>query len=163
MLSNEMKNKLNEQAKKEMQASNLYLSMGFWCLNNKFDGAGEFFIKQSEEENEHAKKIMKYLSDKDAEVVIEALDKPESKFDGLLDVFKKAYNNEVFVTKCINELVDYALNTKDFTTLNFLQWYVEEQHEEETLFKGIIDKIELIGNNSLYLADKYIKSLTQGE
>ena len=163
MLSNEMTKRLNEQAKKEMQASNLYLSMAYWCLNNKFDGAGEFFIKQSEEENEHAKKIMKYLSDRDAEVVVDALDKPECRFNGLLDVFKKAYENEILVTKCISELVDYSLNTKDYITLNFLQWYIEEQYEEETLFKGIIDKIELIGENSLYLADKYIKSLTQGE
>ena len=77
-------------------------------------------------------------------------------------MFEKTYEHELKVTKSINELVDLAFNLKDYSTFNFLQWYVSEQHEEETLFRGIKDKISLAGNSdtSLYLIDEYIKNLT---
>ena len=76
-------------------------------------------------------------------------------------MFEKTYQHELSITKSINELVSFMLENKDYSTFNFLQWYVAEQHEEEALFRGIVDKIKLIGeqSNGLYLADQYIKTL----
>ncbi len=79
----------------------------------------------------------------------------------MLDVFEKTYAHEQKITQSINELVDFTLQSKDYPTFNFLQWYVSEQHEEEALFRGIVDKIKLIGSNGdgPYLADRFIKEL----
>lgn len=163
MLSTEVVNLLNEQVKKEMFASNLYLNMSSWCFKNHFDGAGEFLFNHAQEEREHATRLIKYLNDTDSKAIIEAIEKPQSEFSSLLDVFEKIYTHELSITESITNLVDFTLNKKDFSTFNFLQWYVSEQHEEEALFRGILDKIKLIGETSHgpYLADEYIKSLVK--
>lgn len=163
MLSAEVVNLLNEQVKKEMFASNLYLNMSSWCYKNHFDGAGEFLFTHAQEERDHATKLIKYLNDTDSKAVIDTIAKPESEFDSLLDVFEKIYTHELSITESITNLVDFTLSKKDFSTFNFLQWYVSEQHEEEALFRGILDKIKLIGEASHgpYLADEYIKSLVK--
>lgn len=161
MLLNEVVEKLNEQIKKEMDASSLYLSMSSWCFRNHFDGAGQFLFVHADEENSHAKKLITYLNETDSNVELQAVDKPAHKFNNLLDVFEKTYEHELYVTRSINELVSFTLEKKDYSTFHFLQWYVAEQHEEEALFRGIVDKIKLIGEqgSGLYLADQYIKTL----
>ncbi len=161
MLSKEIVKKLNEQVAKEMYAANLYLSMSSWCYS-QFDGAGQFLFEHASEESDHAKKLINYLNETDSKVTLEAVPKPESEFASLLDVFEKTYNHELSITKSINDLVEFMLEAKDYSTFNFLQWYVSEQHEEEALFRGIVDKIKLVGEggNSLYLVDQYIKTLS---
>ncbi len=162
MLSKEIVKKLNEQVAKEMYAANLYLSMSSWCYSHRFDGAGQFLFEHASEESDHAKKLINYLNETDSKVTLEAVPKPESEFASLLDVFEKTYNHELSITKSINDLVEFMLEAKDYSTFNFLQWYVSEQHEEEALFRGIVDKIKLVGEggNSLYLVDQYIKTLS---
>lgn len=162
MLLDEIVKKLNDQVVKEMYASNLYLNMSSWCYTNGYDGAGMFLFEHAKEESSHATKLITYLNETDSLLVLKAIDKPESNFNSLLDVFEKTYEHELKVTKSINELVDLAFSLKDYSTFNFLQWYVSEQHEEETLFRGIKDKISLAGSSdtSLYLIDEYIKGLT---
>lgn len=161
MLSKEVINLLNEQIAKEMFASNLYLSMSSWCFENSYDGAGEFLLQHAAEESEHAKKLIKYLNETDSHVKLASIPSPDDEFKSLLDVFEQTYEHEQSITKSINELVDFMLEHKDYPTFNFLQWYVAEQHEEEALFRGIVDKIKLIKDNAngLYLADQYIKTL----
>lgn len=161
MLSKEVIEKLNQQINKEMYASNLYLSMGSWCYAHGFDGAGAFLFEHADEESDHAKKLITYLSETDSKVELTLIEKPCNEFASLLDLFEKTYEHEVYVTRSINELVDFTLSCKDYSTFNFLQWYVSEQHEEEALFRGIIDKLKMVGDsgNGLYLADQYIKSL----
>ena len=161
MLSKEVIARLNDQVAKEMFASNLYLSMSSWCYTHRFDGAGAFLFEHASQESEHAKKLITYLNETDSKLKLQAIKEPESSFASLLDVFTKTYEHEVGITQSINELVDFTLAQKDFSTFNFLQWYVAEQHEEEALFRGIVDKIKLVGDsgNSLYLVDQYIKTL----
>ncbi|PAF47630.1 ferritin [Helicobacter sp. 12S02232-10] len=161
MLSKEIVKLLNSQVEKEMFSSNLYLSMSSWCYENSFDGAGLFLFDHAEEERDHAKRIITYLNETDSHVELAKIDAPESNFKGLLDVFEKTYEHEKKITLSINELVDHMLEQKDYPTFNFLQWYVNEQHEEEALFRGIVDKVRLIGDNGngLYLADQYIKNI----
>ncbi len=154
---------LNEQIAKEMYAANLYLSMSSWCYENSFDGAGLFLFQHADEESGHAKRLVTYLNETDSKVVISEIAKPEPNYTSLLDVFEKTYAHEQKITQSINSLVDFTLQSKDYATFNFLQWYVSEQHEEEALFRGIVDKIKLIGSSGdgLYLADSFIKSLTK--
>lgn len=154
---------LNEQIAKEMFAANLYLSMSSWCYENSFDGAGLFLFQHADEESGHAKRLITYLNETDSKVIITEVATPESNFNGLLDVFEKTYAHEQKITQSINNLVDCTLQSKDYPTFNFLQWYVSEQHEEEALFRGIVDKIKLIGSNGdgPYLADRFIKDLTK--
>lgn len=161
MLSKEVVQKLNEQVVKEMYAANLYLSMSSWCYANRLDGAGKFLFDHAAEESDHAKKLIVYLNETDSKVELAEIKKPDCEFQSLLDVFEKTYKHEQEVTKSINELVDLTLTTKDFATFNFLQWYVSEQHEEEALFRGIVDKIKLAGKDGtgIYLADQYIRGL----
>lgn len=161
MLTKDVIKKLNDQVVKEMYASNLYLNMSSWCYTHRYDGAGLFLFEHAKEESGHATKLITYLNETDSPLTLDKVDKPESNFKSLLDVFEKTYDHEIKVTKSINELVELAFSTKDYSTFNFLQWYVAEQHEEETLFRGIKDKIKLAGSSdtSLYLIDEYIKGL----
>lgn len=161
MLTKDVIKKLNDQVIKEMYASNLYLNMSSWCYTHRYDGAGLFLFEHAKEESGHATKLITYLNETDSPLTLDKVDKPESNFKSLLDVFEKTYDHEIKVTKSINELVELAFSTKDYSTFNFLQWYVAEQHEEETLFRGIKDKIKLAGSSdtSLYLIDEYIKGL----
>ncbi|HEG4588425.1 TPA: non-heme ferritin [Campylobacter jejuni] len=161
MLSKEVVKLLNEQINKEMYAANLYLSMSSWCYENSLDGAGAFLFAHASEESDHAKKLITYLNETDSHVELQEVKQPEQNFKSLLDVFEKTYEHEQFITKSINTLVEHMLAHKDYSTFNFLQWYVSEQHEEEALFRGIVDKIKLIGEhgNGLYLADQYIKNI----
>lgn len=163
MISKDIVKMLNEQIAKEMHAANLYLSMSSWCYENSFDGAGLFLFQHADEESGHAKRLITYLNETDSKVSISQIPAPDSSFNGLLDVFEKTYAHEQKITQSINELVDFTLQSKDYATFNFLQWYVSEQHEEEALFRGIVDKIKLIGNqgDGLYLADRFIKDLTK--
>ncbi|MGL5728105.1 MAG: ferritin-like domain-containing protein, partial [Plesiomonas sp.] len=88
---------------------------------------------------------------------------PDTEYRSLSDVFDKTYEHEQLITRQINELVHVAFSTQDYSTFSFLQWYVAEQHEEEKLFKSILDKIELVGEDgkALFFIDKDLKALAQ--
>ena len=161
MLSKEVVKKLNDQINKEMFSANLYLSMSSWCYSNGYDGAGDFLFAHADEESAHAKKLIVYLNETDSQVTLEAIQKPQNEFASLLDVFEKTFNHEMDITASINDLVDFTLSCKDYATFNFLQWYVSEQHEEEALFRSIVDKLKMVSDsgNGLYLANQYIKGL----
>ncbi len=159
MLTKEVALRLSEQVVKEMYAANLYLSMSSWCHTHMLDGAGDFLFTHATQEREHATKLITYLNETDSPLTLGAVAEPPHEFKSLLDVFEQTYEHELMVTRSINELVDFTLAAKDYSTFNFLQWYVSEQHEEEALFRGFVDKIKLCGESGvgLYHADQYIK------
>nr|QAB33504.1 HA RBD-ferritin nanoparticle [synthetic construct] len=161
--SKDIEKLLNEQVNKEMQSSNLYMSMSSWCYTHSLDGAGLFLFDHAAEEYEHAKKLIIFLNENNVPVQLTSISAPEHKFEGLTQIFQKAYEHEQHISESINNIVDHAIKSKDHATFNFLQWYVAEQHEEEVLFKDILDKIELIGNENhgLYLADQYVKGIAK--
>ncbi|EJB24066.1 ferritin [Helicobacter pylori NQ4216] len=103
------------------------------------------------------------MNENNVPVQLTSISAPEHKFEGLTQIFQKAYEHEQHISESINNIVDHAIKSKDHATFNFLQWYVAEQHEEEVLFKDILDKIELIGNENhgLYLADQYVKGIAK--
>ncbi|SCC02820.1 non-heme ferritin [Gilliamella intestini] len=164
MLTKEMVKKLNDQLNLEFYSSNLYLQMSAWCDDQNFPSFGKFLRDHAGEERQHMERLFDYVLDCGSLALIGKIDAPESKFKSLLEVFQVAYKHELKITKEINELVDYALTQKDFSTFNFLQWYVSEQHEEEKLFKSIVDKLELVGENKrdLFFMDKdFNKTLSE--
>jgi ferritin len=158
MVSQNISDKLNAQITLEFFSSNLYLQMGAWCTWKGYTGAARFLLVHAQEEYGHMSKLFHYLGETGGLAVIDAIEKPQPQFESLLEVFTLIMEHEKLVTLKINDLVDTALQEKDFSTFNFLQWYVAEQHEEESLFSGILDKIRMIGaeGRGLYLIDKEI-------
>lgn len=162
MISKKVESALISQIQLEEQSSRIYMAMASWSEVNGFSGAANFLYNHSDEERLHMTKLIKYVNDKGGYAVIQSLEMPESKFESLLDVFEKILKHEEFITESINKLYETAFNAKDFTTSQFLQWYIEEQIEEESMFKGILDKFRLAGNETggLFHLDKELDALT---
>ncbi len=160
-----MEKALNAQIELEAYASFLYLSMASWCDSQGMDGSSKFMYRQSSEEHFHMMRIFKYVLEMDAIAIVPAIAKPDAKFKSITAMFEMVYKHEQKVTNSINKLVDIAINEKDHATHNFLQWYVEEQREEEALMRNILDKIRLIGDGaqSLYFIDKEIEAINAAE
>jgi ferritin len=163
MLKPEMVEKLNQQINLEFFSSNLYLQMSAWCEDKGFEGAAEFMQKHADEEMGHMKRLFTYVSETGAMPVIGTIEAPNTKYDSLGDIFRETFEHEQVVTEAINGLAHTAFTTQDYSTFNFLQWYVSEQHEEMKLFKGILDKIELVGEDgkALFFIDKDLAELAK--
>ncbi|SDH06258.1 non-heme ferritin [Propionivibrio dicarboxylicus] len=161
MLSSDMVERLNKQINLEQYSSNLYLQMSAWCDHQGYVGSAAFLKEHAAEELTHMHKLFDYVSETGALAVLGALKAPPAKYKSLGEVFKTTYEHELAITKAINGLVASALAEQDFASFQFLQWYVSEQHEEERLFKSILDKIEIIGveGKGLYFVDKEIGKL----
>ena len=156
MLSSAMTEKLNEQINLEFYSSNLYLQMSAWCEDRSFEGAALFLRKHANEEMEHMKRLFTYVSETGGLPILGAIQAPPHDFSSLRDVFEQILEHERLITDRINTLAHVAFSSQDYSTFNFLQWYVAEQHEEEKLFKGVLDKLALIGNDgpAMFLIDK---------
>tara|TARA_B100000809_G_scaffold263670_2_gene317499 strand:+ start:502 stop:1008 length:507 start_codon:yes stop_codon:yes gene_type:complete len=156
-----VENALNEQVRKEAESSQLYLSMAVWAEVQGLGGISEFLYKSSDEERSHMLKLIKFINERGGVAIISALNAPLHDFDSIEGVFSKLLNHEVMITNSINELVHICLQEKDYTTHNFIQWYVSEQLEEEALARAIMDKIKMIGSDKggLYLFDRDINQI----
>ncbi len=161
MLSKNMTQLLNKQINLEHYSSNLYLQMRSWCDANSLEGCAKFLQQHAEEEMQHMNRLFNYVNEAGSMALIGAIDEPKSDFKNVQDIFKLTYKHECLITKEINKLVKAASEEADFSTFNFLQWYVAEQHEEEHLFNAITDKIKMIGieGKGLYFIDKEIGSI----
>jgi ferritin len=162
LLSERMLNALNEQVKIEAQSSQIYLAVASWLETQPgLEGYTEFFYKQSDEERHHMLKFIHYINDRDGHAIIPALAMPQNIYSQVIDVFRDFLKNELEVSQSINDLVELALNEKDYLTFKFLQWYLDEQLEEEKMAKTILEKLELVGNDrgGVYQLDKDIVSL----
>ena len=162
MLSKDIEKALNNQILLEAESSQFYLAMACWAETNGFDGTSGFMYKHSDEERTHMLKIVKYINERGGKAIIPALPQPKSDYKSPLEIFENLLEHEVAVTNSINELVFMCLESRDYTTHNFLQWYVAEQIEEEALAKTIMDKLSMIGEDKggLYLFDRDIESIS---
>jgi ferritin len=147
MLSQKMLEELNRQMNYELYSAYLYTAMEVFCQEKALDGFANFFKVQTEEEMAHARIFFNFIGRKNGKITLHPIEKPENDFINILDMFKKALAHENFVTSRINKLMDIALEEKDHATKSFLQWFVDEQVEEEESFQNIVDKLELIGDN----------------
>ncbi len=161
MLSNKIIAMLNEQVNLELYSSNLYLQMSAWCTNKGYDGAAAFLREHATEEMMHMRKLFTYLNETGAYTKISEIEAPKADFSSLKEVLDLTFEHEKLITAKINALVEITLAEKDYSSFNFLQWYVAEQHEEETLFGGILDKLNLLGQDSkgLYYVDQELAKL----
>ncbi len=161
MLSQAMTDALNQQINCEMYSSNLYLQMSCWCAFKGLDGCADFLDEHADEEKMHMRKILTYVNETGSLPVIGSIDSPPTQFQSVKDVFEQTFHHEQIITKKVNDLVHLATTENDYATLQFLQWYVAEQHQEEVLFKTILDKIEMIGieGQGVFFIDREIKEM----
>ncbi len=165
MLSSKMQKALNHQIAEEAYASNYYLAMGSWCDKSGLRGSAKFLSAHAEQERQHMLKLFKYVNDTGGHALVQAVKEPPHKFKSISDIFSLMLEHEKHVTKSINNLVDICLEEKDYSTFNFLQWYVSEQHEEERLLNSILDLIKIAGveGRGLFLIDKEIEKYSSKE
>jgi ferritin len=156
MLKQRVEKALIDQVKLEEQSSRIYMAMASWCEVNGYPGAARFLYVQSVEERMHMTKLIKYINDKGGHAVLLSQEAPETSFKNLQEMFEKILKHEILVSQKINALYEIAFSEKDYSTSQFIQWYIEEQIEEESTFKGILDKFKLAGNEKggLFHIDK---------
>ena len=162
MLSKKIESALNGQVAIEASSSQAYLAMASWAENQGLQGTAAFLYRHSDEERLHMLKLIKFINERGGCAVVPALKQPSTKYKGITDVFQALLDHETIVTNEINGVVDLCLKEKDYTTHNFMQWYVSEQIEEETLARTLIDKLKLIGSDKggLYLFDRDLQGMT---
>lgn len=156
MLSEKMLNALNEQLNKELFSAYFYLGIAAYFKERSLDGFAGWMEAQAEEEVGHALRIYDYIFDRGGKVELDRIEKPKQEFESPLKAFEAVYLHEVGVTQSIFKLVDLAREENDHATYNFLQWFVEEQVEEEASTKAIVDKLKIIGGGAqgLFMLDR---------
>jgi len=150
-----MEEALNKQINAELYSAYLYLSMAAYFDSISLDGFSHWMKLQAKEETEHAYKIYGYVYERGGSVILEAINKPPTKWDSPLAVFEDAYKHEQKVSEMINNLVAMAREEKDYATENFLQWFVEEQVEEEANADEVVQKLKMVkdSRNGLFMMD----------
>ena len=159
MLSKTMQESLNKQVQMEAESSQAYLAMASWAeIQPGLQGVTDFFYKQSDEERIHMLKLIRFINERGGFAMIPELEQPMVTFQSLRRVFEEFLKHELKVSDSINDIVHLALTEKDYATHNFLQWYVNEQMEEERVARTLNDKLEMIGDDKsgLYLFDRDI-------
>ena len=147
MISTAMEKMLFDQLNQEFYSAYLYLAMSAYCSHLEFNGAASWLKLQYEEEHMHATKIYNYLVEQGVHVVLNNLSQPPSEYGTVQDVFSASLEHEQAMTARLNDLSDQALKEKDHATYNLLQWFVNEQVEEEGTLGGIISKLKLVKND----------------
>ncbi|MFQ5743033.1 MAG: ferritin [Acidobacteriota bacterium] len=152
--SDSIVNELNAQLGRELLASNQYLAMAAYLDARSLSELAGFYYRQAEEERRHAMKFLHYLLETGATPVVPETPKPKADFSSVEEVASTALDREQEITRCIHSLVDMALQAKDHTTNHFLQWFVEEQLEEEATAGRLLDVIQQSEN--LWLVEQYV-------
>ncbi len=162
MLTPKVEEALNRQIEMEAFASQFYLAMASWAECSGYNGTSQFLYKHSDEERMHMLKLVRYVNERGGRAVIPALKQPPKTFEGITSVFEQVLEHEIKVSAEINNVVDVCLEEKDYSTHNFMQWYVAEQIEEEALARNIMDKLKMIGSDKggLYLFDRDVQNLS---
>lgn len=160
-LTSETEQLLNKQIIMEGKSSAAYLSMASWCETQGYDTSAQFLYKHSEEERMHMLKLFGYINAAGGHAMQPEISGIKHSFKSLREVFTEVLDHELEVTKSINTIVDHCFQIKDFATFNFLQWYVMEQREEETLARRAVELFDLIGEEGvgLWMIDQEIGKL----
>lgn len=159
MLLKKIEDILNEQIEKEGYSSNLYLAMATWAETNGYAGISAWLYAQAEEEKMHMLKIIHYISERGGHAIIPAFKEPPKDQKGVKIMFEEILKHEQFISESINQIVAATIAENDYTTQSWIQWFVTEQIEEEAQVTEILDKLNLLGENNLYLFDRDIMSL----
>ncbi len=162
MISKKIEALLNQQVELEASSSQYYLAMASWAEIKGYNGVSKFLYTHSDEERTHMLKLINFINERGGHGVVPALKAPPASFKGIQEIFEQILKHEIHVSTEINKLVERCLSEKDYTTHNFLQWYVSEQIEEEALARNVLDKLNLIGNDKggMYLFDRDLETLS---
>ncbi|MCT4583076.1 MAG: ferritin [Flavobacteriales bacterium] len=163
MLKEKIQTALNKQIELEQSSSQFYLAMASWSESLGLTGTSNFLYKHSDEERFHMLKLIRFVNERGGNALIPGLSQPPKEFDSLSNIFELLLEHELNVTESINNIVDLCLSEKDYTTYNFMQWYVSEQMEEEALARTILDKLQMIGTDKggLYMFDRDLETMAQ--
>lgn len=145
LLSTEIEALLNQQVKKEAHSSAIYLSMASWCDRNGFDGSADFFFKQSDEEREHQLKLYKYILDMGGTALSPEISNIKIEYSSFREVFEDALDQEIAITQSFKNIVARCHKEQDYVTLEFLNWFLKEQREEEYVARRALELFEVIG------------------
>ena len=147
---------LNQQINKEFYSAYLYLDFSNYFKAQGLDGFANWYMIQAQEERDHAILFYTYLQNEDQVVTLDAIAKPDKTFSCHMDVLKAGLEHEKYVTSLINNIYEAAYDSRDFRTMQFLDWFVKEQGEEETNANDMITKMELFGSDpkSLYMLNQ---------
>lgn len=146
---------LNQQVNKEFYSAYLYLDFSNYYYDQGLDGFGNWYKIQAQEERDHAMLFIQYLQNNGEQIILEAIEKPAIKLESAKAVLAEGLEHERYVTGLIHTIYDAAYSVKDFRTMQFLDWFVKEQGEEETNADNLVKKFELFGDDpkSLYMLD----------
>ena len=147
---------LNQQINKEFYSAYLYLHFSNYFEEAGLDGFANWYLIQAQEERDHAMLFYRYLQNENQKVTLEAIEKPDKAFESHTDVLQAGLEHEKYVTALIHRIYSAAYDVKDFRTMQFLDWFVKEQGEEETNANDLITKMELFGSDpkSLYMLNQ---------
>jgi ferritin len=147
MMSQTMQDAFNEQMKHEFYSSYLYLSMSAYCESVNLPGFSRWMRAQAREEVKHAMKIFDHMLDRAGTVQLQPIDRPPSSFTSARDVFEQAYRHEQEVTASINRVYGMAMDERDFASRVFLDWFVQEQVEEEKTSGLLAEQLRMVGED----------------
>ena len=164
MLEQKMEIALNKQVNAELWSSYLYLSMSCDMDNKGYEGMASWFALQAKEEFEHATRIMKFIGEMDGKVTLLPIEEVRQEWNTHKDAFEDTLMHEKIVTKNIHQLMDMAVELKDYATQNMLKWFIDEQVEEEGATRKILEKLNRIENSAvgLYALDKELGARRNG-
>ena len=156
MMNEKVHKLLNQQINKEFYSAYLYLDFSNYFKARGLDGFANWYLIQAQEERDHAMLFYQYLQNENQAVALDAIAKPDQVFTCDMDVLKAGLEHEEYVTSLINDIYAEAYEVKDFRTMQFLDWFVKEQGEEETNANDLITKMELFGSDpkSLYMLNQ---------
>ena len=147
---------LNLQIEKEMYSSHLYLAMASWAEVKGFSGTSKWLYAQAEEERMHMIQFIKYVNERSGNAIITKIAQPPLSWKNIKIMFEQVLEHEKYITESINNIVAICTDERDFSSLNWLQSFVTEQIEEESSVNEILDKLNLLGDNNMYLFDRDI-------
>lgn len=159
MLSTKVEELLSAQVEKEGYSSLLYLSMASWAETKGYPGISQWLYAQADEEKSHMLEFVHYINDRGGKAVISGLKKPPESYQGIKQLFNDVMGHEQFISASINDIVELCVQERDFTTQNWLQGFVAEQIQEEASVQAILDRLNLIGDNNMYMFDRDIMSM----
>lgn len=151
---------INTQLNFEIESAHVYLAMETYVADLGLPGFANWLAVQYDEEIFHARKFINYINDRGGRVRITGFETPKNDFESLLEVFEGALAHEEEVTRRIHNIMSLAHEEKDYATTSFLQWYIDEQVEEEDNVSTLIDQIKLVKDAGLYMLDKELATRT---
>ena len=165
MMSKTMQDALNEQMKQEFYSSYLYLSMSAFCDRANLPGLARWMRAQAQEETEHAMRIFDHILDRGGKVELQELGRPPADFTSPREVFDQAHKHEQQVTASINQVYGLAVDERDFASRVFLDWFVQEQVEEEKTSGLLAEQLRMVGEDrpGLLMLDRELGQRKSGE